>query len=72
MRTLFASHNGGVVSTAVVPAHEGRVGAEAKRTAPCVPVRGSAVGGQLGRITAAIGQVGWNEYRVPVGERGAT
>ena len=72
MRTLFASHNGGVVSTAVVPAHEGRVGAEAKRTAPSIPVKGSAVGGQLGRITTAIGLVGWNEYKVPAGERVVT
>ena len=72
MRTLFASHNGGVANTAVAPAHSAGLEPNGKRAPAPGPVKGSAVGGQLGRITTAIGLVGWNEYKVPAGERVVT
>ncbi len=73
MPTMFASHNGGVANTAIVKrdAPESEMAAVAGSASHSVPLL-SIVGGQLGRVTAAINSVGWNHHQVPRSERVTT
>ena len=72
MKTMFSSHNGGVVSTAIVKTRHSNSEPEVDPDASPSTPKMAAVGGQLGSVTAAINLVGWNKHKVPANERVVT
>ena len=74
MKTVFASQGGFVANTAVVDTDFLRNPAEAHPAVPAPHAAagdegGSGLGGDIGRLAAALNTVGWNHGQVPRDER---
>ncbi|MEI6987251.1 MAG: hypothetical protein WCK65_14095 [Rhodospirillaceae bacterium] len=73
MNTFFASNTGFVRNTAVVDSRHHTTSHHTAPVAVKVPqpatVTGSGLGGEIGRLAAALETVGWNHNQVPLNER---
>ena len=72
MKTVFSSQGGFVTNTAVVDPNGLKNPAEVHPPAPAVASgtgQGSGLGGDIGRLAAALNTVGWNHGQVPPDER---
>ncbi|MEI6560043.1 MAG: hypothetical protein WCO00_16720 [Rhodospirillaceae bacterium] len=72
MRTVFASQGGFVSNTAVVDPNTLKNPATVAPPAPAAhaaEAEGSGLGGEIGKLAAALNTVGWNHGQVPRDER---
>ena len=72
MQTVFSSQGGFVSNTAVVDPNGLKNPTEAHHPVPLASSsagHGSGLGGDIGRLAAALNTVGWNHGQVPLDER---